>query len=71
MARGFLVTNFILSDEKLLNQERILLDGYVIQRESPQKFCKDRIFKYDAQVAIITEGVVLNKKSILKKYEGG
>ena len=70
MALGFLVTNFYLANKKLLNEERVLLDGYVIQRERPYKFCEDRVFKYDAQIAVITEGVVLNKKSILKKYGG-
>lgn len=68
---GFLTTNFYVTNKQLLDEEKLLLDGYTIQRGIPKKLCEDKIFKYDEQIVLITEGVVLNKRKIIEKWGGG
>lgn len=67
---GFLTTNFYVTNKQLLDEEKLLLDGYTIQRGIPKKLCEDKIFKYDEQIVLITEGVVLNKRKIIEKWGG-
>ena len=71
---GFYISN-LKSNINLNNHENcecekglINNDKYIIKRNTISKFLDDKIFYEDVEHIIITEGVILNKKHLIKKY---
>ena len=69
---GFLITNFGVKKEILdyrvsdLQHDCANIGSYYIERNTTRKFLNDKLFNWDKDCAIITEGVVLGKANIIK-----
>lgn len=50
------------------NREKISDCGFVIQRNTLNKLLDDKIFQQNEHYIVITEGVILNRTTLMKKY---
>lgn len=72
---GFLVSN--IDDEFQMtesNSDDNVIEGFIdgiyhVNRNTLNKFINDKVFYHDEDSIIITEGVILNKKFLMQKYD--
>lgn len=49
-------------------QDQMELDGYTIYRNTRDQFLDDKLFFYNNKLAVVLEGVILNKAELLERY---
>ena len=54
-----------------LVQETLTGNGYCVERRTVNKFMNDKVFVDSADLLIVIEGVVLNKKELINRYAPG
>lgn len=67
-AIGNTIPVFNNEERTKLVKETLTGDGYRVQRRTVNKFMDDKVFLNSADLLIVIEGVVLNKKQLIEQY---
>lgn len=67
-AIGNTIPVFNNEERTKLVKETLTGDGYRVQRRTVNKFMDDKVFVDSADLLIVIEGVVLNKKQLIEQY---
>lgn len=70
-AIGNTIPVFNREERSKLIQETLTGDGYRVERRTVNKFMDDKIFVDSANLLLVIEGVVLNKKQLIDQYGPG
>lgn len=72
---GFFISNATVSPELAdynsshIIQSEIKVGEYCVKRNTLDRFLDDKVFYQDDEYVIITEGVILNKSDLIKRFD--
>ncbi len=70
---GFYISNILSGEEPgaffgQADMEYLHIPRYIVRRNAPKKFQGDKVFQEAGKLAVITDGIILNKRELCEKY---